>query len=209
MTRRNFAAGDGVAGVCGGRAGERRSASRRGTGGERAEVVLARDTRGTPDQRGRSDAQADDPGGKGLPAQRQQFLRRTRSRGWASPDLKCPMGRRACGTAGEHQSGVPVPLRGGAGGDVGCRPGDGIRRCGGPEGRARGTHFQLGPGLNICRVPVNGRNFEYFGEDPYLAGVMAANWTKACSAEGVVPTIKHFAANNQENQPQLRGHHCR
>jgi beta-glucosidase len=70
----------------------------------------------------------------------------------------------------------------------------------GLEGRARGTHLQLGPGLNICRVPVNGRNFEYFGEDPYLAGVIAARWSKACSDQGVVPTIKHYAANNQENQ---------
>ena len=68
----------------------------------------------------------------------------------------------------------------------------------GLEGRARGTHFQLGPGLNICRVPVNGRNFEYFGEDPVLASLMALNWVKGCTAEGVVPTIKHFAANNQE-----------
>ena len=66
------------------------------------------------------------------------------------------------------------------------------------EGRARGTHYQLGPGVNICRVPVNGRNFEYFGEDPYLASIMAARWCKACSDQGVVPTIKHFAANNQE-----------
>jgi beta-glucosidase len=69
----------------------------------------------------------------------------------------------------------------------------------GLEARARGTHFQLGPGLNICRVPVNGRNFEYFGEDPYLASVIAANWVKHCAAQGVVPTIKHFAANNQES----------
>ncbi len=68
----------------------------------------------------------------------------------------------------------------------------------GLEDRARGTHFQLGPGLNICRVPVNGRNFEYFGEDPYLASIIAVNWVKACSAQGSVPTIKHFAANNQE-----------
>jgi beta-glucosidase len=66
------------------------------------------------------------------------------------------------------------------------------------EARARGTHFQLGPGVNICRIPINGRNFEYFGEDPYLASVIAAEWCKACTAEGVVPTIKHFAANNQE-----------
>jgi beta-glucosidase len=72
-------------------------------------------------------------------------------------------------------------------------------RAVGLEGRARGTHYQLGPGLNICRVPVNGRNFEYFGEDPYLAGVIAARWAKACNEQGVVPTIKHYAANNQEN----------
>ena len=68
----------------------------------------------------------------------------------------------------------------------------------GLEDRARGTDFQLGPGLNICRVPVNGRNFEYFGEDPYLASIMAVNWVKECSAQGSVPVIKHFAANNQE-----------
>jgi beta-glucosidase len=68
----------------------------------------------------------------------------------------------------------------------------------GLEDHARGTCFQLGPGVNICRVPVNGRNFEYFGEDPFLASIMAANWVKACSAMGSIPTIKHFAANNQE-----------
>jgi beta-glucosidase len=68
----------------------------------------------------------------------------------------------------------------------------------GLEGRARGTHFQLGPGMNICRVPVNGRNFEYFGEDPYLAAAVATAWVRACSSQGVVPTIKHYACNNQE-----------
>jgi beta-glucosidase len=68
----------------------------------------------------------------------------------------------------------------------------------GLEDRARGTNFQLGPAVNICRVPVNGRNFEYFGEDPYLAGIIATNWIKACSAQGSIPTIKHFDANNQE-----------
>ena len=68
----------------------------------------------------------------------------------------------------------------------------------GLEDRARGTYFQLGPGVNICRVPINGRNFEYFGEDPYLASMVAVNWVKGCSSEHAVPTIKHFAANNQE-----------
>lgn len=68
----------------------------------------------------------------------------------------------------------------------------------GSDGRVRGVSFQLGPGVNICRVPVNGRNFEYFGEDPYLASIIAMNWTKACAAMHVIPVIKHYAANNQE-----------
>ena len=68
----------------------------------------------------------------------------------------------------------------------------------GLESRARGVHFILGPGMNICRVPVNGRNFEYFGEDPFLAGQVAANWVQGVQSEGVIATAKHFAANNQE-----------
>ena len=89
-------------------------------------------------------------------------------------------------------------LRRGAGGYVGCRHGHRLWHGDGIGRPRAGTCFQLGPGLNICRVPVNGRNFEYFGEDPYLASIMAANWVKACSAQGSIPTIKHFAANNQE-----------
>jgi beta-glucosidase len=68
----------------------------------------------------------------------------------------------------------------------------------GLEARARGVNFVLGPGMNICRVPVNGRNFEYFGEDPFLAGKIAANWVRAAEAQGVITTVKHYAANNQE-----------
>lgn len=68
----------------------------------------------------------------------------------------------------------------------------------GLEARARGVHIQLGPGMNICRVAVNGRNFEYFGEDPFLAGKIAAHWVRAIQTEGVMATIKHFACNNQE-----------
>lgn len=66
------------------------------------------------------------------------------------------------------------------------------------ESRARNVNFILGPGMNICRVPVNGRNFEYFGEDPFLAGKIAAHWVRAARDQGVIATIKHFAANNQE-----------
>jgi len=68
----------------------------------------------------------------------------------------------------------------------------------GLEARARGVNFVLGPGMNICRVPVNGRNFEYFGEDPFLAGKIAASWVRAAESQGVITTVKHYAANNQE-----------
>ncbi len=56
----------------------------------------------------------------------------------------------------------------------------------------------LGPGINIHRSPMNGRNFEYFSEDPCLAGVMAAAQSKGISHSGVTATIKHFCANSQE-----------
>ena len=56
----------------------------------------------------------------------------------------------------------------------------------------------LGPGINIHRSPLNGRNFEYFSEDPFLAGMMAAAISKGLSKAGVYCTIKHFMANSQE-----------
>ena len=72
--------------------------------------------------------------------------------------------------------------------------GDGL----GLDARARGVGFLLGPGANIYRVPLCGRNFEYFGEDPYLAGETAVCYTKGVQKHGVIATIKHFAVNNQE-----------
>ena len=55
-----------------------------------------------------------------------------------------------------------------------------------------------GPGVNMARLPVLGRNFEYFGEDPFLAGTMAVAEIKAVQARGVIAMAKHFAANDQE-----------
>jgi beta-glucosidase len=68
----------------------------------------------------------------------------------------------------------------------------------GKEARSKGVHIMLAPGVNIYRAPMCGRNFEYFGEDPFLAGQMAAAYVKGVQSQGVVTTVKHYAANNQE-----------
>ncbi|MEK7475403.1 MAG: glycoside hydrolase family 3 N-terminal domain-containing protein, partial [Candidatus Coatesbacteria bacterium] len=69
----------------------------------------------------------------------------------------------------------------------------------GRDARGRGVHILLGPALNIYRTPQCGRNFEYLGEDPYLAGQLAAAEVRAIQGEGVLACVKHFACNNQEN----------
>lgn len=68
----------------------------------------------------------------------------------------------------------------------------------GQDSRARGVHILLGPGVNIYRSPLCGRNFEYMGEDPYLASRTAVNYIEGVQSQGVMATIKHFALNNQE-----------
>jgi beta-glucosidase len=68
----------------------------------------------------------------------------------------------------------------------------------GRDARARGVNFLLGPGVNMYRAPQNGRNMEYFGEDPWLAGNMAVGVIDGVQSQGVVATVKHFAANNSE-----------
>ncbi len=68
----------------------------------------------------------------------------------------------------------------------------------GEDARARGVSFLLGPGVNIYRAPMNGRNFEYFGEDPYLAGQIAVDYIEGVQSQGVIATVKHYAANNSE-----------
>ncbi len=73
---------------------------------------------------------------------------------------------------------------------VGCALGD--------EARALQVSVLLGPGVNIKRSPLCGRNFEYFSEDPFQAGRLGAAWVRGVQSRGIGTSLKHFAANNQE-----------
>ncbi|SNY66447.1 glycoside hydrolase family 3 C-terminal domain-containing protein [Paractinoplanes atraurantiacus] len=76
-----------------------------------------------------------------------------------------------------------------------------VRRMGealGDECRAMGVQVLLGPGINIKRTPLGGRNFEYFSEDPLISGVMATEWVLGLQSRGVGASLKHFAVNSQE-----------
>ncbi len=68
----------------------------------------------------------------------------------------------------------------------------------GEEALYRGKDVLLGPGVNIYRTPLNGRNFEYMGEDPYLASVMVVPYVQELQRNGVAACVKHYALNNQE-----------
>ena len=72
----------------------------------------------------------------------------------------------------------------------------------GQEARALGRDMMLGPGVNIVRAPLAGRNFEMYGEDPYLSSRLVVGYIQGMQSEGIIATVKHFAANNQEYQRQ-------
>ncbi len=72
--------------------------------------------------------------------------------------------------------------------------------CIGQEARYREKDILLGPGINMGRTPLNGRTFEYMGEDPYLAGQLVVPYVQGVQSNGVAACVKHFAVNNQETR---------
>ena len=70
----------------------------------------------------------------------------------------------------------------------------------GEEARKRGKDIMLGPGINIQRTPLNGRTFEYMGEDPYLTSRLAVGYIHGLQSQNVASCVKHFAVNNQETE---------
>ena len=118
----------------------------------------------------------------------------------AIPRLKVPALKMADGPLGVRNYGdstaYPAGIAMAASWDTALvkRVGTGL----GSDARARGVHFLLGPGVNIHRAPMCGRNFEYFGEDPYLASRMTVADIEGIQGQGVIATVKHYAGNNQE-----------
>jgi beta-glucosidase len=80
--------------------------------------------------------------------------------------------------------------------NIACTEGETI----GQEGRARHKDIMLGPAVNIYRTPLCGRNFEYFGEDPFLAAQIAVGYIHGEQSQDISACVKHFALNNQEHQ---------
>ena len=103
-----------------------------------------------------------------------------------------PQGVRAHGPACSFPSGIALAATWDP--KLAFRYGEALGR----EARARGIHIQLGPGVNIARTPLNGRNFEYFGEDPFLTGELSSEWISGIQSQGVAATVKHYVGNDTE-----------
>ena len=118
----------------------------------------------------------------------------------ANDRLKLPALRMADGPLGVRNYGPSTAYAGGIALAASWDP-DLATRIGtliGRDARARGVHFLLGPAVNIYRAPLCGRNFEYFGEDPYLASRVTVAYIRGVQSQGVSATVKHFLGNNSE-----------
>ena len=117
----------------------------------------------------------------------------------AIPKIGLPRLKMADGPVGVRNYG-PATVFGGIGLAATWNPSlaEQIGKVIGEDARSRGVHFMLGPGVNIYRAPMNGRNFEYFGEDPFLASRTAVAYIEGMQSQGVSATIKHFMGNNSE-----------
>ena len=116
------------------------------------------------------------------------------------PRLKLPRFKMADGPIGVRNFGPATAMAAGIGLTATWNPAL-AERVGteiGRDARAKGVHYMLGPGVNISRAPMNGRNFEYFGEDPFLAAKVAVGYIKGIQSQGVSATIKHYLGNNSE-----------
>jgi beta-glucosidase len=121
------------------------------------------------------------------------YIRGYENLGW--PRLRMadgPMGVRNFGPSTAYPAGIALAATWDP--EMAGRIGAGLGR----DARAKGVHFLLGPGVNIYRSPLNGRNFEYFGEDPFLGARIAVNYIEGVQSQGVIATIKHYMGNNSE-----------
>ena len=116
------------------------------------------------------------------------------------PRLKLPRFKMADGPIGVRNFGPATAMAAGIGLTATWNPAlaEKVGTQIGRDARAKGVHYMLGPGVNISRAPMNGRNFEYFGEDPFLAGRVAVGYIKGLQSQGVSATIKHYLGNNSE-----------
>jgi beta-glucosidase len=117
-----------------------------------------------------------------------------------APAIDLPRFKMSDGPVGVRTWGPTTAYAGGAAlasswdRELALKVGEGLGR----DARARGVHFLLGPGVNIARSPLAGRNFEYFSEDPFLAAAMVVPYVEGVQSQGVIATVKHYALNNQE-----------
>jgi beta-glucosidase len=116
------------------------------------------------------------------------------------PRLNVPRMKMADGPLGVRNFGPATAMPGGIALAATWNPqlAERVGRELGRDARAKGVHFLLGPGVNIYRAPMNARNFEYFGEDPFLASRLTVSYIRGVQSQGVSATVKHFMGNNSE-----------